>query len=50
MRHMNWLKEFKLKHQIQKYQKEEEKLKEAEKFEKIREMAKRDREVTKNLK
>ena len=50
MRHMNWLKEFKLKHSIQKLQKEEEKQQELIKFERIRELAKKDRQITKNMK
>ncbi|CAD8102895.1 unnamed protein product [Paramecium primaurelia] len=49
-RHKKWLEEFKLQNQLKKHAKEEQQVREDEKFERVRELAKKDREITKKMK
>ncbi|CAD8120623.1 unnamed protein product [Paramecium sonneborni] len=49
-RHKKWLEEFKLQNQMKKYAKEEQQVQEDEKFQRVRDLAKKDREMTKKMK
>ncbi|CAD8186179.1 unnamed protein product [Paramecium pentaurelia] len=49
-RHKQWLEEFKLQNQLKKHAKEEEQIREDEKFKRVRDLAKKDREMTKQMK
>ncbi|CAD8079489.1 unnamed protein product [Paramecium primaurelia] len=49
-RHKQWLEEFRLQNQFKKHAKEEEQIREVEKYKRVRDLAKKNREMTKQMK